>query len=1036
MGVRKSVILLGLLVCLHCQIVFSSVPHQIDEPGLSLSLAQPCTNEIPSGTAHFYQLTLTAGECARVELQADNAHLSLALLAAQDRLIAALSDSDMPGRKWLDVVAEEATTYQLRVLPERSQQAAARYEITLRDKHAATAADRERFALHQLDWEVVTLYRQQEKSALQQAAAKGQEAGARWLALGEPARAGRMFQRAGRSLFLISQYVAAIAVYQQCITAFREAGAKSAEAISWAHLAVLNYVKGDFQQMFVAYARAGLLWQTTHDEDGLRFGRLLQAYGNFGTGNSQQAKDLCRQLLAEVETGRTDEWDRLFREDVLMVLGNVSLHQGEARQGLAYLEEALALARQSHNALIEGLVLELAGWAARDLRDPQKALLYFEQAAALWNRVGWGLGQKTQYFLLGELYVQLGRKAEARAAYHRSLAIEADASPQQLSDTLTALARLQHEEGELSEALASLEQSLRIREGLGSQMLVDRLRTSFHGATSDAYKLRLDVLMHLHARQPAAGYDVAAFQASETSRARALLQLLSERHLLPLEQLDPVLTMRAEELRQRLAALTSEQVRLRVSAASSQRAELAATQTSVLAELENVMIQLQARHPQVAALTTPAPLALSEIQQQVLDRDTLLLEYELGRERSFLFAVTPATLHTFVLPPRTVIEEVAQQVQQALARRQQPRSFASITDKQLWLRRNERAYEQAAARLSQMLLAPAQALFKGQRLLIVPDGALHYVPFAALPAPNDEGRGRSDEVKSRNRKNSTPPLHHSSFIAHPLILDHELLTLPSASTLALLRRAAKGRPVAEKQLMLFADPVFGPHDERVATITARPPAPVSREQLRVLGFVNENGEALIPRLPASRLEAEAIQALLPPTAQQTALGFEASYQRVKQTDLSQFRYVHFATHGLLDESQPELSGLLFSQVNRQGELEAGFFTALDAFQLKLNAELVTLSGCRTALGKEIKGEGLIGLTRGFLYAGARRVLASLWQVDDGATAELMQRFYQHLLGEKKLTPAAALRAAQLEMIRNQRWQSPYYWAAFTLQGEW
>jgi CHAT domain-containing protein len=1019
----KSAVLLGLLVCLSFHVAISSTRDQNPLSELPLVLAQPRAAEIKSDSSHSYPLTLAAGECVRVELQSDKARLSLTLLSAKNELLATISESDAPQVKRLDIVAEHTTTYLLRVTPERSQQTTAQYRLTLQDKHPATAQDRERFGLHQLDTEVVRLYRQQEKSALQQAADKGREAGARWLALNEPERAGRMLQRAGRSLFLVGQYQSAVVVYQQTITAFQQAGAKAAEAMSWAHLAVLGYVKGDFSLMFMGYARAGVLWQATRDEEGLRFGRLLQAYLHLGAGDHQQAEPLCRQLLADVSTGRTDEWDRLFREDVLLVLSEVLLRQGEPRKALAYLEEALSLARQSRNALIEGLILHHTAWAWEALQEPQKAIPYCQEAGALWETVGWGLGQGEIHFKLGYLYLQLGRKAEARQAYQRSLAVADDASTQQLSNALIALAHLQHDKGELTEALASAEQARRILEGLVSQVPVDGLRASFHGRAHEAHELRTDLLMHLHERQPAAGYDVAAFQASETARARALLQLLREKQVLPPESLDPALMKQADGLRQRLAALTSEQVRLRADAQSSHRATLAATQSALLAELENVMIQLRERHPRTALVTMPASLTLGEIQHQVLDRDTLLLAYELGTERSFLFAVTPTALHTFRLPPRSVIEEAARQVHETLSRRQQPVSFASLADKQIWLRRNERAYEQAAALLSTLLLAPAAALLPQKRLLIVPDGALHYVPFAALPVVS----GQSSVTKNNGQRTTNN--------GQPLIVKHEILTLPSASTLALLRREWQGRPTAEKQLAVFADPVFGPQDERVAAASPVHTAQAT-EQLRALGFVKENGEAVIPRLPASRLEAEGILALLPPAEQQIALGFEASYQRVKQADLSQYRYVHFATHGLLDENHPELSGLLFSQVNRQGGNEAGFFTALDAFQLKLNAELVTLSGCRTALGKEVSGEGLIGLTRGFLYAGARRVAASLWQVHDVATAELMQRFYQGMLGRRKLAPAAALRAAQIEMWRNQRWQSPYYWAAFTLQGEW
>jgi len=166
-----------------------------------------------------------------------------------------------------------------------------------------------------------------------------------------------------------------------------------------------------------------------------------------------------------------------------------------------------------------------------------------------------------------------------------------------------------------------------------------------------------------------------------------------------------------------------------------------------------------------------------------------------------------------------------------------------------------------------------------------------------------------------------------------------------------------------------------------------------------------------------------------------ALGFEANRAAVVNRGLEEYRLIHFATHGLLDEKHPELSGLVFSLVDEKGEPQDGFLRLHDIYNLRLNADLIVLSACETGLGREIKGEGLIGLTRGFMYAGAPRVVASLWKVDDDATAELMKRFYDKIM-RGHLRPAEALRAAQLEIAKRRQWQSPYFWAAFTLQGEW
>ncbi|HEY9422869.1 MAG TPA: CHAT domain-containing protein, partial [Thermoanaerobaculia bacterium] len=151
--------------------------------------------------------------------------------------------------------------------------------------------------------------------------------------------------------------------------------------------------------------------------------------------------------------------------------------------------------------------------------------------------------------------------------------------------------------------------------------------------------------------------------------------------------------------------------------------------------------------------------------------------------------------------------------------------------------------------------------------------------------------------------------------------------------------------------------------------------------------------------------------------------------------LGGFRIVHFATHGVIDAERPALSGLALSMVDEKGNSREGFLHLHDIYNLRLDADLVVLSGCRTALGREVRGEGLIGLARGFQYAGARRVLASLWRVEDRATAALMERFYRALWIEK-LAPAAALRTAQLHVRQQRRWRDPYFWAGFVLAGDW
>ena len=339
---------------------------------------------------------------------------------------------------------------------------------------------------------------------------------------------------------------------------------------------------------------------------------------------------------------------------------------------------------------------------------------------------------------------------------------------------------------------------------------------------------------------------------------------------------------------------------------------------------------------------------------------------------------------------------------------------------------SDAAYPAAAAALSQVLLGPISSQLGKKRLLIVGDGVLQFVPFAALPTP----AGAIDA-----RAGAKPPL----------IVEHEIVSLPSASTLAVLRRELAGREPAPKTVAVLADPVFDKDDERVLanfagkrggkpSSSAAKPA-FLREVVRAMEDMNDSFQRL-PRLYNTRSEAEVIKSLVPPRESLQALDFAANRAAATSASLSQYRILHFATHAFINSTHPELSGIVLSLVNEQGEPQDGFLRAHEIFNLKLPAELVVLSACRTGLGKEVKGEGLVGITRGFMYAGSPRVVVSLWSLNDRATAELMARFYRKMLGAKRLAPAAALRVAQVEMWRDNRWKQPYFWAVLTMQGEW
>ncbi|HMZ22797.1 MAG TPA: CHAT domain-containing protein, partial [Blastocatellia bacterium] len=784
----------------------------------------------------------------------------------------------------------------------------------------------------------------------------------------------------------------------------------------------------------------------------LLLGQIQQSLGDrsFALPAFQQALALCR------EAGYRNE-----EANALNSLGTLYRTNGELPQALECFQQALAIHRALNARSILPSDLVGIGLVRLAQGELQPAEEHFREALTLSRETGLQRFEVPTLISLGRIHRLRGELEKAGEMLRQALELSRSIGYVHLqTQALQGLAALSLMEGNPRQAQTQVEEAIKLiesgRAGVGSR----ELREGVRDWAQNFYEIWIESLMQQHEqkrkRDDADDFAARALEAGEQSRARSLIELLSEAQAGFDADIAPELRARERELHQKLAAGSDRLARVRAKDLNAESTlTLKKEIAELLAEYDEVQSRIRLTNPRYAALTAPAPLKLRELQQQVLDADTLLLEYSLGAERSYLFAVTPTSLHSFVLPGRKEIEAKARLFYDLTTERGKAQTFHSAEEHRQWLARNDREQAVAASALSQILLGPAANLLGKKRLLIVGDGILHYVPFAALPSPVAErnrevGKGRSGEREKRG-KGTTPsasssPLPHFSQSPRPpisassLIVNHEILTLPSASVLAALRREQVGREIPRKMIAIMADPVFDNGDERIAGKQSEPAASGKTvdalAQLRSAALETDaDSAATLARLPFTRLEAESIAALVPEAERKLALGFEASRALAVSTELSQYRYLHFATHGLLNNTHPELSGLAFSLFDEQGKQQNGFLRGMDVYGLRLPAELVVLSGCRTALGKEINGEGLVGLTRGFLYAGARRVVAGLWTVNDAATAELMRRFYQQMLGAKHPTPAAALRAAQVSMLREPRWHAPFNWAAFVLQGE-
>jgi CHAT domain-containing protein/predicted DNA-binding protein YlxM (UPF0122 family) len=715
-------------------------------------------------------------------------------------------------------------------------------------------------------------------------------------------------------------------------------------------------------------------------------------------------------------------------------IGSVYRALGETQKALEKYDEALLIMRTTGDRRGESATLHNIGMVYLSLGESRKALEKFNESLPLRRAVGDRSGEAATLHSIGAVYQSLGETQKALEKYNEALPLRREVGDRNgEADTLLGIARVEQKRGALSQARQTVERAIGLIESIRTNVVSQELRASYFASRQGFFEIYIDVLMQAHKQNPAAAFDTVALAVSERARARSLLELLTEARADIRQGVDSSLLERERSLRQLLNAKAAAQFALLNRKHTPAQAEAAAKEIdSITTEYEELRAQIRARSPRYAALTQPQPLNLTEIQQ-VLDPETLLLEYSLGENASYLFVVSQASITSHRLPKRAEIEAATRRVRELLTA-PQPQPGDTEAKYQARVKEAKEGYWPQAADLSRMLLGPVASQLGRKRLAIVADGALQYIPFAALPAPS---------TGNEERRNSEAD-------PQPLFVEHEIVSLPSASTLATLRRETAGRKPAVKSLAVLADPVFTDDDTRVrrdvgkAGAKGKTGSADSDEtdvvSLQMTRSGRETGvigaEAGFGRLLSTRREAAAILALVPERERMQALDFEASRTTALKQELGEYRIVHFATHGMLNNVHPELSGIVLSLVDKEGQPRDGFLRLQDIYNLKLSAELVTLSACQTGLGKEIKGEGLIGLARGFMYAGAPRIVASLWKVDDRATSELMKRFYQGLLGPEALRPAAALRQAQLSIWKEKQWREPYYWAAFVLQGEW
>ena len=1041
------------------------------EPG------RPIHQKLSGRDRHAYRMRLGAGEFLHVAVEQQGVDLVVAVSASSGQQVAEVDNANgTQGWERVLFVTGASGDYVLEIYPREKGAQSGEYEARIEEQRLATQNDRNRVAAYQLMAEGRRLFAEAKKSSLQKAIEKFSEALRFWRLVEDRHAEAVTLSQIAKGYDQLGEKLKALAFYSQAFPLLQQVKDETGEATTLNNIGLIHDSLGEKQEALDYYNRAIPILQRTGDHrveaytinniglvyDSLgekekaleHYRRALQILHDDGDQRAEAAtlnniaflynslgeKDRALDYFGQALPLLRSVGDHHVEAITINNIGYVYESQGDRVKALTYFNQALPILRVVGDRRVEAVTLNNIGLVHFSLNEKQTALEYFNRSLPLRRAVGDRQGEATTLSDIGHYYASSDEPLKASDYYNQALSLSRAVQDRSLeASILERIARLERARGNLVQARVPIEAAIEIIESLRTKIVSQELRASYFASSQQYFETYIALLMQLHNRYPREGHDAQALSMSERARARSLLEMLTEARASVREGVDPTLLQKERSLQQVLNAKAAIQSRLlQADSREDQSAALGKEINSLLGQYHDLEAQIRISSPRYAALTQPSPISLKEIQEQLLDSDTVLLEYAMGAEKSYLWIVTSNSLESSELPPRGVIEAATRRVYELLTERNRRVKFETAVERQARVNAADAQYLDKATALTQMILAPvAKHLGPNgkRRILVVSDGALNYLPFAALPLP----RLKQPQMAVESRT--------ASFV--PLVVDHEVVSLPSVSALEALRRESTGRKLADKTLAVLADPVFERDDERLRGGKIVEGPPIRRVNASESDLVDEHVQApassppqsvvsdntsRIQRLPFTRREAEEILALVPAADRMRALDFDASRSTAVSPELGRYRFVHFGTHGLLDSTHPELSGIVLSMFDRKGHEQDGYLRVHEIFNLKLPVELVVLSGCRTGLGKEIKGEGLVGMTRGFMYAGATRVVVSLWDVSDEASARLMVQFYKAML-VKRVSPASALREAQKALWKEGRWSSPYYWAAFVLQGE-
>jgi CHAT domain-containing protein len=786
----------------------------------------------------------------------------------------------------------------------------------------------------------------------------------------------------GNAYFYLGDQVTALENFLAAVAKMEESGDLLGKATALRDAGIAFKYLNQYDEGLTYLHEALLLFQRLNVS--LEVASVLEnlGLGYLQLGAHRLAQDAFEEALEITRKSRS----RLALCEALTRMGDFYRHQRNPRRAFPYFKEALAIAEESKSPLEEAVVLMGISGVHFDLGRVNQAIKGLQRVLNLRHRIGPETQVANALYWLG--YFHLDREPEIAAGYfRRALAIlETHNSRTWLPYySYARLGQVCRRQGKLDGAIEHYQKAVEYLEEHRSQLVSQQHKATFFGQYQQIYEDLIEALMERYDRTAEAKDLVQAFNLLEQSKARNLVEGISERRLQIGQGLDPELQRQQTELSARIAEL--ERILVEPQLTKGKRRQIVDQLNQVEDEFDNLIVRIRQRNHRYSR----PPKSVTLVQAQgLLDETTALLTYLMTKNHLIAFVLTAQKFQVERLSASP--QAVAAQVQ----------NYEDL------IAQNDASWQVVARRLYSELFAPLRKALppRTNRLVIIPDGILHDLPFETLMS----GSGRGEEGKS------APPQFRY------LLEDFASSYAPSATVLAQLRASstslASGRSA---DLLMFANPAL------LTPLHAQAAHSSLRDQTRTL--YEDEGLRITP-IPYSAVEAKVIARYVGPGSQ-LYTGTEASERRVKTLPLDQFRILHFATHALISERTPSRSALVLA--SSEGGSEDGFLQAREIRELKLASDLVVLSACGTTRGRIVAGEGVQGLAQTFFQAGAQSVVASLWNVNDERTAAFMQRFYQHLADGK--TKAGALRAAKLDVLRKDPAAAPRYWAPFILIGE-